>query len=213
MRRAGSREVVGSGCGSSRTCARPSREILPGRGFEQAALSAEGNTTRAILGVDGWAPYRCFKEATLQTCYNASAAPLPRATRDGHARGGALRTLGQGHTPARPRLARSARCWRDQPAWPASFPRDSSRRRSTACCTADSRISCQPEIRETSATLSGQPLCVRRACGRSRPPTIPPNKTSASPWSTARPAEAAAVPRKVAQAQSILMSVLQSCRH
>ena len=22
------------------------------------------------LGVDGWAPYRCFKEATLQTCYN-----------------------------------------------------------------------------------------------------------------------------------------------
>ena len=21
-------------------------------------------------GVDGWAPYRCFKEATLQTCYN-----------------------------------------------------------------------------------------------------------------------------------------------
>ena len=39
-----------------------------------------------------------------------SAAPLPRATGDGHARGGALPTLGQGHPPARPRLARSARC-------------------------------------------------------------------------------------------------------
>ena len=30
MRRAGSREVVGSGCGSSRTCARPSETLLQG---------------------------------------------------------------------------------------------------------------------------------------------------------------------------------------
>ena len=57
-------------------------EILPGRGFEQAA---------SVLGKDGWAPYRCFKEATLQTCYNHL-----RATGDGHARGGALPTL-DGH--------------------------------------------------------------------------------------------------------------------
>ena len=39
----------------------------------------------------------------------------------------------------------------------------------------------------TSATLSGRSSTVRT----SRPPTIPPNKTFASPWSTARPAEAA----------------------
>ena len=44
-------------------------EILPGRGFEQAA-SVLGKNYAGILGVDGWAPYRCFKEATLQTCYN-----------------------------------------------------------------------------------------------------------------------------------------------
>ena len=69
MRRAGSREVVGSGCGSSRTCVRAVYEILPGRGFEQAA-SVLGKNYAGTLGVDGWAPYRCFKEATLQTCYN-----------------------------------------------------------------------------------------------------------------------------------------------
>ena len=44
-------------------------EILPGRGFEQAA-SVLGKNYAGTLGVDGWAPYRCFKEATLQTCYN-----------------------------------------------------------------------------------------------------------------------------------------------
>ena len=25
---------------------------------------------KSYAGIDGWAPYRCFKEATLQTCYN-----------------------------------------------------------------------------------------------------------------------------------------------
>ena len=69
MRRAGSREVVGSGCGSSRTCARPSTRYF------RAVVSSRpprcwGKTTTGTLGVDGWAPYRCFKEATLQTCYN-----------------------------------------------------------------------------------------------------------------------------------------------
>ena len=44
-------------------------EILPGRGFEQAT-SVLGKNYAGTLGVDGWAPYRCFKEATLQTCYN-----------------------------------------------------------------------------------------------------------------------------------------------
>ena len=44
-------------------------EILPGRGFEQAA-SVLGKNYAGTLGVDGWAPYRCFKESTLQTCYN-----------------------------------------------------------------------------------------------------------------------------------------------
>ena len=44
-------------------------EILPGRGFEQAA-SVLGKNYAGTLGVDGWASYRCFKEATLQTCYN-----------------------------------------------------------------------------------------------------------------------------------------------
>ena len=37
--------------------------------FEQAA-SVLGKNYAGTLGVDGWAPYRCFKEATLQTCYN-----------------------------------------------------------------------------------------------------------------------------------------------
>ena len=35
-------------------------EILPGRGFEQAA-SVLGKNYAGTLGVDGWAPYRCFK--------------------------------------------------------------------------------------------------------------------------------------------------------
>ena len=43
-------------------------EILPGRGFEQAA-SVLGKNYAGTLVVDG-SPYRCFKEATLQTCYN-----------------------------------------------------------------------------------------------------------------------------------------------
>lgn len=41
--------------------------ILAGRGFEQAA-SVLGEDYAGTLGVDGWAPYRSFANATLQTC-------------------------------------------------------------------------------------------------------------------------------------------------
>jgi len=41
--------------------------ILNGRGFEQAA-SVLGEDYAGTLGVDGWAPYRGFANATLQTC-------------------------------------------------------------------------------------------------------------------------------------------------
>ena len=65
------------------------------------------------LGVDGWAPYRCFKEATLQTCYNhllhRCHELLETATR------GAGASHAWSRSSGRPRLARSARCWRDQP--------------------------------------------------------------------------------------------------
>ena len=36
----------------------------------QQRPSVLGKNYAGTLGVDGWAPYRCFKEATLQTCYN-----------------------------------------------------------------------------------------------------------------------------------------------
>ena len=81
-------------------------EILPGRGFEQAA-----SQKLRTLGVDR-APYRCFK-GTLRPA-TTIAAPLPRAT-SGHA--GAVR-FPRLVKAMSPRLARSARCWRDQPAWP-----------------------------------------------------------------------------------------------
>ena len=48
-------------------------EILPGRGFEQAA-SVLGKNYAGTLGVDGWAPYRCFKEATLHGSLGRPAA-------------------------------------------------------------------------------------------------------------------------------------------
>ena len=130
-------------------------EILPGRGFEQAA-SVLGKNYAGTLGVDGWAPYRCFKEATLQTCYNhllhRCHELLETATR------GAVRfpRLVQGHPPARPRLARSARCWRDQPAWPARC-QGTPPGEDEPPAARPIHQSCQPAIRETSATLSGQP--------------------------------------------------------
>lgn len=41
--------------------------IEPGRGFAQAAAIL-GEEYTGVIGVDGWAPYRRFKQATLQTC-------------------------------------------------------------------------------------------------------------------------------------------------
>lgn len=41
--------------------------IQPGRGFAEAA-GLLGEDFAGVLGVDGWAPYRCFENATLQTC-------------------------------------------------------------------------------------------------------------------------------------------------
>ena len=92
MRRAGSREV-GSGCGSSRTCARPRDPSGPW--FRAGRLGA-------IRGhpLDG-CPLPLLRKRT--DLLQPSAAPLPRATGD-DARGGALPTRA-----ARPRLARSAR--------------------------------------------------------------------------------------------------------
>ena len=85
MRRAGSREVVGSGCERlHERCARPSTRSFRAVGFEQAA-SVLGKNYAGTLGVDGWAPYRCFKEATLQTCYNHRCT-VATSTGDGHAR-------------------------------------------------------------------------------------------------------------------------------
>ena len=41
--------------------------IQRGRGYREAAAIL-GEDFAGILGVDGWAPYRCFEQATLQTC-------------------------------------------------------------------------------------------------------------------------------------------------
>ena len=85
--------------------------ILPGRGFEPGRLGA-GEKLRGHPRGRRLGPLPLLQGSDATDLLQPSAAPLPRATGDGHARGGALPTLGQGH-PARPRLARSARCWRD----------------------------------------------------------------------------------------------------
>ena len=177
-------------------------EILPGRASRPPRCW--GRNYAGTLGVDGWAPYRCFKEAALQT-----SAALPRVTGDGHARGGALPTLGQGHPPARPRLARSARCWRDQPAWPARC-QGTPPGEDEPPAARPIHQSCQPAIRKTSATLSGQPLCVPRPCGRR---TNYPAEQDIRIAVVNRKTCGGGNRAKGAQAQSILMSVLQSCRH
>ena len=135
-------------------------EILPGRGFEQAA-SGWGKTTRAPSGYPAGPPTvasrkRRYRPATTICCIATSSA-----TR------GAVRfpRLVKCHPPARPRLARSARCWRDQPAWPARC-QGTPPGEDEPPAARPIHQSCQPAIRETSATLSGQPLCVPRPCGR-----------------------------------------------
>ena len=166
-----------------------------------------GKNYAGTLGVDGWAPYRCFKEATLQTCYNH----LLHRCHDYWRRPRAGRCASQGHPPARPHLARSARCWRDQPAWPARC-QGTPPGEDEPPAARPIHQSCQPAIRETSATLSGQPLCVPRRAD-----------VEATNYPAEQDIRIAVVNRKTcgggnrtakgAQAQSILMSVLQSCRH
>ena len=128
MRRAGSREVVGFWLWVFTNLRETVYEILPGRGFEQAA-SVLGKNYAGTLGVDGWAPYRCFKEATLQTCYNhllhRCHELLETATR-GAVRFPRLVKEPSSGTPSPcaigAMLARSARM-------ACALPRDSSRRR------------------------------------------------------------------------------------
>ena len=149
-------------------------EILPGRGFEQAA-SVLGKNYTGTLGVDGWAPYRCFKEATLQTCshlLHRCHELLETATP-----GRCASHAGQGHPPARPRLARSARCWRDQPPWLACQGTPPGEDEPPAARPIHQ--SCQPAIRETRDAIGTTSLC-SSTVRTSRPPTIPPNKTFAS---------------------------------
>ena len=116
-------------------------EILPGRGFEQAA-SVLGKNYAGTLGVDGWAPYRCFKEATLQTCYNhlLVATSYWRRPRAGRCASHAWSRPSSG-TPSPcaigAMLARSARM-------ACALPRDSSRRRFPAARPIHQ--SCQPRF-------------------------------------------------------------------
>ena len=162
-------------------------EILPGRGFEQAA-SVLGKNYAGTLGVDGWAPYRCFKEATLQTCYNhllhRCHELLETATR------GAVRF---------PRLVkailRHALALRDRRDAGEISPHGLrvakgllqakiNNPEQTACCTADSPILPTSDSRNICDAIGTTSLC-SSTVRTSRPPTIPPNKTFASPWSTA----------------------------
>ena len=186
-------------------------EILPGRGFEQAA-SVAGEKLRGHPRGRRLSPLPLLQGSDATDLLQPSAAPLPRATGDGHARGGALPTLGQGHPPARPRLARSARCWRDQPAWPARC-QGTPPGEDEPPAARPIHQSCQPAIRETSATAIGTTSLCSSTVRTSRPPTIPPNKTFASAVVNRKTCGGGNRTAKGAQAQSILMSVLQSCRH
>ena len=133
-------------------------EILPGRGLLGAGEKLRG------LGVDG-----ALQGSDAKTCYNHL---LHRCHEhgDGHARGGALPTLGQGHPPdalaLRDRtrmLERSARmaCDVDEGLLQAD----------EACCTADSPILDSRNICDAIGTTS---LC--SSSGR-RGHQLPPNKT------------------------------------
>ena len=174
----------------------PARDRLrdtSGPWFRAGRLGA-GEKLRRTLGVDGWAPYRCFKEATLQTCYNhllhRCHELLETATR------GAVRFPRLVKAILRHALAScgSARCWRDQ-RHGLRVAKGLLQAKMNRLLHGRFTNPANQRFAKHSATLSGQPLRVPRPCG-SRPPTIPPNKTFASPWSTARPAEAATVPRK-----------------
>ena len=185
-------------------------EILPGRGFEQGRLGA-GEKLRGHPRGRRLGPYRCFKEATLQTCYNhllhRCHELLETATR------GAVRfpRLVKAILRHALGLARSARCWRDQPAWPAR---------------------CQGTPPGEDKPPAARPI--HQSCNQRFAKHLRRYRDNlfvfldrADVEATNYPAEQdiriAVVNRKTcgggnrtakgAQAQSILMSVLQSCRH
>ena len=93
----------GSGCGSSRTCARPSTRTLPGRGF--AGRLGAGYAVRGRrLG-----PLPLLQGSDATDLLQPSAAPLPRATRPRAGR--CASPLGQGSSGTPSPWAIGA-CWR-----------------------------------------------------------------------------------------------------
>ena len=121
MRRAGSREVVAVWLWVFHEPARDRLRDTSGPWFRaEGRLGAWGKTTRAPSGRTAGRTTVRFKEATSRAdLLQPSAAPLPRATARRPRRGGALPTLGQGQSSGTPSPCAIARCWRDQPAWPA----------------------------------------------------------------------------------------------
>ena len=163
-------------------------EILPP--WFRAGASVLGKNYAGTLGVDGWAPYRCFKEATLQTCYNHllhRCHELRRRPRAGRASHAWSRPSSGTPSPCAigAMLARSARM--------ACALKGLLQAKMNRLCTADSPILPTSDSRNIS-TLSGQPLCVPRPCGRRGHQLS--RRTRHSHRRTARPAEAATVPRK-----------------
>ena len=166
-------------------------EILPGRGFEQAA-SVLGKNYAGTLGVDGWAPYRCFKEATLQTCYNhllhRCHELLETATR------GAVRF---------PRLVkailRHALALRDRRDAGEISPHGLRVAKGLLQAKMNrllhGRFTNPANQRFAKHLRRGTTSLCSRPCGR-RGHELSRRTRPASRWSTARPAEAATVPRK-----------------
>ena len=182
MRRA--REVVGSGCGSSRT----SRSTRSFRAVVSRPPRCWGKTTRAPRGRRlGPLPLLQGSDATdynhlLHRCHEL----LETATRGAVPSHAWSRPSSGTPSPFGAMLARSARM-------ACALPRDSSRR---SMNRARIHQSCQPAIRETSATQIPHVSRTRFA----------------SPWSLPQDLRRRQPYRERGQAQ-ILMSVLQSCRH
>ena len=159
-------------------------EILRGPWFRAGRLGA-GEKLRGHPRVDGWAPYRYFKEATATDLLQPSAGPLPRATGDGHARGGALL-----HAWSRP-SSEHALALRDRrdageisPTWPARCYKGLLQAKMATACFTDrfTNPSRSSDSRNICDAIGTTGLCDSSTAMRtSRRPTIPPNKTFASP--------------------------------
>ena len=172
-----------------------------------------GKDYAGTLGCRRLGPLPLLQGSDVQTCYEPSAAPLPRATGStADARGGALPTLGQGHPPVTPWVARSSGCWRDQPAWPARCTRAPPGEDEPPDCTADAPILPTSDSRNICDAIGTTSLC-SSTVRTSRPPTIPPNNDIRIAVVNRKTCGGGNRTAKGAQAQSILMSVLQSCRH